>query len=605
MVKARLYLKEDNSTAALLEYEKAYNAVGKFTPYVSYEVLVFTNSVNQREKKIGLALENTRKFVERNPANKEGLVTLAQLAFQSGEAESAFDAINKTLNADPHYYPARLLLTRVRTRQGRLDLAEEQLRILYDRYPDSVGTLLPLAENLLLQGRSAESRDFLVRVLADHPKNGSARSLLLDSYLLESKVDSAQWVLDGWTQANPEMDLPIQIRKARIFALANRPDQAREALTPYLKKQESNLPAFAELAILHAKLGAYDSAILVYQQMTDITAAARSSVEPLMVFLYLKVQNPARALESLLRMQIGNRRGGNLSLLLAAHVATGQDNKALALIASQPDSARPGLESFLALLPRDKEFIGQWALVNFFSANRMEHLAMREAEKLHRQWPGSDLAKLLYSNKLAAGRRNADAAKVLEGLGNPSLRQKLNLIQLYVGSRNAVKAVALGEKILSENPELPGINLMLADFAWAANDKAKGIARYERELKISPDNPTALNNLAWEYGIVQKDLTKARIYLEKLEKHKRLDPRIMDTIGWILAKNGSTDKAEAYLRNALDIVPDHPVFHYHLAYTLHVLGRKEEARKHLDASLSSKRPFDERKEAEALRAEQG
>lgn len=136
-------------------------------------------------------------------------------------------------------------------------------------------------------------------------------------------------------------------------------------------------------------------------------------------------------------------------------------------------------------------------------------------------------------------------------------------------------------------------------------DKAKAIGYYEKELAINPANPVALNNLAWEYGIVQADLAKAAPYLEKLKAAKNLDPRILDTIGWILAVNGKLEEGERQVGNALDLVPDQPTFQYHLGWILNKAGKKDAARKQLEAALASKRPFEERKEAEKLLAEMG
>jgi len=178
------------------------------------------------------------------------------------------------------------------------------------------------------------------------------------------------------------------------------------------------------------------------------------------------------------------------------------------------------------------------------------------------------------------------------------------LLQLYVSSHQGDKAIPLAEKLEKEHPNLRGINNVLADY-WMKKDKVKGLQYYEKELALNPDNLIVLNNLAWEYGINQKNLEKAQPYLEKLKAKKNLDPRILDTVGWILACNGKNPEAEKYIRNALDLIPDYPIFEYHLAFVLSQLGNKEEAKKRLDAALSSKLPFDERKDAEKLPATLG
>jgi tetratricopeptide (TPR) repeat protein len=602
--KARLYASENNLTAARLEYEKAYNTKGKFTPYISLEVLNLTNRTNLQEKNIQEALNNTRMYVQEHPESKDGKMLLSQLAFQAGELEIAFDALDALIEMDPWYFPARLLLTNVRTQQGRLDLAEEQLRYLYGKYPDSLRALLPLSDVLIKQGRVAESRNFLRQVLLNHPRNSQARLLMLDSYLRERNVDSAQRVLDDWKEADPDQAQTLQIRKARVYSMTDRLEEAKSALASFTERKDANLPALAELALLHVKSGQYDSAIAVYKTMGEISPATRIGTETLILYLHLKNQNPARALEVLKALQISDKRPALMIPMVAAYVAIGQENKAVQFIQQQQDSLRQSLTQFQTQLVPDKEFIGQWGLITYYGLNKQDYWAYSAIQDFHKRWPANPMAIALQVSQLSSSGNFAAAAKVLATMANPTVTHQAALMSLYAKSGQADKAMALADKLAKENPKLAGVHIVLADY-WFRKDKPKAIAHYEKELALNPNNTVVLNNLAWEYGVVQNDMEKAGPYLEKLKTHKRLDPRIMDTIGWILAVNGKTQEGEKFIRNALDLVPDYPAFLYHLAFVLQKTGKKEEARKYLDSALSSKLPFEERKAAEKLLAQMG
>ena len=604
MTKARMFAKENNTSAARLEYQKAYDAQGGYTPYASLEVLELTNRINLQDRNAALALANSKSFVEKNPGIKQGRIILAQLAFQLGETETAFEALNTLIEADPGYFPARLLLTSVRAKQGRLDLAEDQLRYLYEKYPDSVQALLPLAEVLIKQGRVVESRTFLGRLLADNPKHTRARLLMVDSYLRERQVDSAALVLDAWKESEPEHQQAIQVRKARIFSLNNRLPEAKSALAPYLNPKEDNLQALSELAILHVKGGFYDSAISVYRSMAEISPGARQSSENLVFYLHLKNQNPARALEAIKGLQVSAKRNNLLAPLIAAYIAIGQENKVATLLEEQPDSVRKALEDFRADMVPDKDFIGQWALITYYGLNHQDFWVFQAVKDLYAKWPRSELAITLYTGQLSAVGNVKEAAKVLGTLEKPNLTQQIAILQLLSRSGQPEKAIAVAEKLSKENPQLHGINTTLADL-WMTKDKAKAYLYYEKELAINPFNAVALNNMAWEYGINQASLEKATPYLDKLKAAKNLDPRILDTIGWILAMNGKLEEGEKYIRNALDLTPDYPAFQFHLAYILNQAGKRDEAKKILDSALSNKLPFEERKEAEKLLAQLG
>ncbi len=602
--KARMFAKENNFTAARLEYEKAYAAQGGWSPYASLEVLNLTNRMAMQERKPEEALANTRKFVETHKTNKEGKVLLAQLAFQLGETETGFEALNGILEQDPWNFSARILLTNIRAKQGRLDLAEQQLRYLYSKYPDSVQALLPLAEVLLRERRSPESREFLTQVLAKDPKNTHARTMMVDSYLQEKNLDSAELMLDAWQESDPEKKQSLQIRKARLYSLTNHMDLAQAALQPYLDRKEDNLQALSELAIIRAKAGQYDSAIAIYRSMGDISPKARMSAESMAFYLYMKSGNPARALEALKTMQISDKRPALLPPLIAAYLAIGQDNKAKDLIAEQPDSLKAKLNEFMGQLVPDKEFIGQWAIITYFGANSQDASVLQSVQELYKKWPKQPMAIEMWTAQQSSVGDFAGAAKTLGTLPNPTLTHRVALLQLLSKANQFDKAMATAAKLANDYPNLKGVNVILAD-QWLKKDKTKAAAYYEKELAINPLNTVVLNNLAWEYGINQSDLTKATPYLDKLKGAKNLDPRILDTIGWILAVNGKSAEGEHYVRSALDLVPDFPVFQYHMAFILKNGGKKDEARKYLESALASKAQFDERKEAEKLLAELG
>ena len=604
VIKARLFSKEGNLAAAGAEYAKAYAAKGGYTPYASIEVLALTNQINLQENNPREALENTRKFVQMHRTNREGMVLLAGLAFQLGEVELGFDTLDSLLAIDPWNYQGRLILTKVRAQLGRFDLAEEQLRYLYGKYPDSAQALLPLAEVLLRERRSPESREFLRLALGKRPKEPRARLMLVDSYLLQGDLDSAQLMLDQWQESDPEQKRQARIRKARLYSLAGRPEAAKAALADYLALKEENVDALSELAILHAKEGRYDSALALYRSIGEISPASRATSELMAYYLNMKAQNPARALEALQTVRISDKRPLLLPPLIAAYLAIGQDNKAQELIDQQPDSLKKTLGRFRQSLLPDKEFIGQWALVSYFGTTRQDKAAYQAAKDLYLGWPRHPMAIEIWTGQLSSRGKYAEAAQVLAAFPKPELTQRMAYLQLLVSARQWEKVRPAAEALAADYPGLKGVNLILAD-SWAKLDKTRAMAYYGKELALDPDNAVALNNLAWEYGVVQSDLGKAGPYLEKLKQDKHSDPRIADTIGWILAVNGKPGEGERYVRNALDLVPDFPAFQYHLAYILAKSGKTEEARKVLEQALSNRQVFEERKEAEKLLAELG
>lgn len=602
--KARLFLKEKNYAAAREEYQKAYTAKGVYTPYVSLEVLSLSNRMSLQANDVKSALDNTRLFVKAHPDIEEGQILLAQLAFQQGELETAFPALEAALEINPYSFPARLLLTTVRSKQGRLDLAEAQGRILATKYPDSVEALLPLAEILLQENQTVESRKFLTKILAKDAKNNQARLLLVDSYLKERKPDSAQKVLDDWRDIDPEHILALQLRKAKIYSSMSKFGEAKAALEDFSQVKEGNIPIVSELAMIHVKQDQYEEALSLYQRIGDLGPGQRMGAQTMSFFLNLKNQNPALALETIKSMRVLDKRPVVMNYLLAAYMAIGQENKAREYIDQQPDSLKIPLNEFMSGLIPDKDFIGQWALFTYFAMNHEDLYALKVTQEMYKRWPHNKMAITLYTSRLSGIGAYTDAAKVLSTLPNPDLTYQLALLQIYTNAKQPEKTLALAEKLSREHPSLQGINNLLGD-AWIKKDKTKVFVYYEKELVLNPENQSVLNNLAWEYAINQGNFEKAKPYFEKLKAKKSKDPRILDTVGWILASTGKSQEAEPYFRHGLDLAPDYPALHYHLGFILIQLGKKTEAIKHLDLALGSKDSFEGRKDAEKLRAQQG
>ena len=114
---------------------------------------------------------------------------------------------------------------------------------------------------------------------------------------------------------------------------------------------------------------------------------------------------------------------------------------------------------------------------------------------------------------------------------------------------------------------------------------------YREALEREPDNPRALNNLAWVMVMEDRDLEEA---VELLERALAADPEhrylYLDSLGWALFRSGKIAAARETLREALEQTPEDETYllaetHYHLGVILKEAGKREEAVFHLGESL--------------------
>ncbi len=600
IINGRNLIKQNNYSAAQKEYIKAYSAKeGNYSPYVSLEVLRLENALNLQNNNLSMAINNTRQFVEAHPKNMEGRLILSRLAFKANQPDLAFESLLELIKRDPSHFEARFLLAQVRARQGRYDLAEEQLRVLHKSFPDSISALIPLAGMLSAQGQNVAARELLQDILQKDPKMAAANLNLVDSYLRDRMPDSAKIWLEAWAEIDSLKEMPILIRKARLHSVLNELEEAENILHPYLKARESNVPALSELAIIKAKQGKYDSASTIYLAIGELDHKLANGNLFLAHLLELAAGNPAKALQFLKTLEVQTGKKGREFEYVQTYVALDQDFKAIELIQSQNDTLKKVLTDFMSMLEPNKNFIGQWALNRFFQLTSQKFWVVQTAQNLYRQWPRNALAVDLYTKQLISIGQKVEALEILEKQAKLSLPQELTLVTLNMERGNTVKTQKLLERLKSKYPSAPGINSILASF-HQKTDSHKYVSLLQKELDIDSNNIVALNNLAWQFGIEEKNLEKAKPFVDKLLASNQNDPRVMDTAGWILAKNGKLDSARHHIQYALNIVPDHPAFLYHMGWIESQAGNEAKAQKNLKAALDSKLKFEERAEADSL-----
>lgn len=126
-----------------------------------------------------------------------------------------------------------------------------------------------------------------------------------------------------------------------------------------------------------------------------------------------------------------------------------------------------------------------------------------------------------------------------------------------------------------ENPDL------LYDHAMASErvDKIDIMEKSLRKvIELNPESAHAYNALGYTLADRNLRLDEARELIEKSLKLAPDDPHILDSMGWVLYRQGDLEGAEKYLRKAFAVAPEAEVS-AHLGEVLHVAGKREEARK--------------------------
>ena len=115
-------------------------------------------------------------------------------------------------------------------------------------------------------------------------------------------------------------------------------------------------------------------------------------------------------------------------------------------------------------------------------------------------------------------------------------------------------------------------------------------------LEINPDEPYVLNYLAYSWLERNYKVETAMQMLIKAYNQRKNDPYIIDSIGWAYYLEGDYEKAENFLRKAVQLMPSDPIVNDHYGDILWKLGRKIQAKYFWENVLTLKDTEDKMKE---------
>lgn len=106
-------------------------------------------------------------------------------------------------------------------------------------------------------------------------------------------------------------------------------------------------------------------------------------------------------------------------------------------------------------------------------------------------------------------------------------------------------------------------------------DKAE--ADFKQALRLAPDQPYVLNYLGYSWADQGKNLAEAGRMLQRAAALRPNDGSIVDSLGWVMLRQGETAQAVRLLEQAAEISPEDATINGHLGDAYWAAGRKLEA----------------------------
>lgn len=108
----------------------------------------------------------------------------------------------------------------------------------------------------------------------------------------------------------------------------------------------------------------------------------------------------------------------------------------------------------------------------------------------------------------------------------------------------------------------------------------------EKALALKPDQPDVLNYLGYAQLERGQNLEQAEEMIARAVEARPNDAQIVDSMGWVLYKQGKYEEALEYMEKAVELLPSDPTVNDHLGDVYWRLGRRTEARFQWNRALS-------------------
>ena len=240
---------------------------------------------------------------------------------------------------------------------------------------------------------------------------------------------------------------------------------------------------------------------------------------------------------------------------------------------------------------------------NYFVNSNFD-LAKKVLEKFDEEDEIYNWYKIKKKAQIIAKQKNKNQSlkfvekKLLE-FKNPSTRIIFDMANMYKNYKKYEKAIEYYSIVLSqieENSEA------YADILYRRGGSYERLGQYQKSdsdlllsLEIIPEDPYVINYLAYSWLERNYKIEEAIQMLERAYEQKKSDPYIIDSIGWGYYLNGDYAKAEKYLKQAIQLMPNDPIVNDHYGDILWKLDRKLQARYFWESVLNFKTTEDDMK----------
>ena len=183
---------------------------------------------------------------------------------------------------------------------------------------------------------------------------------------------------------------------------------------------------------------------------------------------------------------------------------------------------------------------------------------------------------------------------------NPNKKFLFDIANMHKNAKRYIEAISFYDQILLKmdvNSDLYAEILYRRGGSYErSGDYIKADKDLLKSLEANPDDAYVLNYLAYSWLEREHKIDTALKMLEKAYAARSNDPYIIDSIGWAYYLVDEYEKAENFLKRAVELMPQDPIVNDHYGDILWQLDRKIQARYFWQAVLNLDETEDAMKE---------
>jgi putative PEP-CTERM system TPR-repeat lipoprotein len=441
-----IYQKSDRTEEALVEFNSAL----AIEPDSSF-VLLRVGMIQLSQKKFSEARKSLTKAVEVDPSLHHAYTLLASVYYTEGDVEAAIGQYEMAIKADPEKVSPYLALGELYIREKRERDAIQVYEDLVKLKPDVPLIWFKLGILYSKEGKMQEAVDIF------------RKAIVLKPDLIEARLGLA---------------VTLELMKDRAGAIAEYED--------ILKINPLDINIYRRLARLYQEEGLGEESVRLHEVLIELDPQNENNYLAL-GYVYLKMENPAEAIETLKRAQARGLGSVELFYLLGvAHSYSAQEDRALA--------------AFLNALALG----GQGDLLHFRIGASLEQLGRIDEAAEH------------FRKAIELNPKNAEAYNYLGYMfvdRGIQLGEAIVMIQkaLEIEPQNGAYVDSLGwayfkqgrfsealtemERAVQYLGDDPTVREHLADVYWANSMHKEAIAAWELSLALNPDSKALTEKL--------------------------------------------------------------------------------------------------------------